>query len=53
MASLGRHRTGGHRLVFTLYLPSGDRYDRTLYRRDKREAENLLGLATRLEALLR
>jgi integrase len=53
MASLGRHRTGGYRVVFTLFLSSGDRYTRTLYRRDKREAEKLLGLATRLEALLR
>jgi integrase len=53
MASLGSHRAGGHRLIFTIYLASGDRYDRTLYRRDKREAENLLVLATRLEALLR
>jgi hypothetical protein len=53
MASLGPYRTGGYRVVFTIFLPSGDRYDRTIYRRDKREAENLLGLATRLEALLR
>jgi site-specific recombinase XerD len=42
MASLGRHRTGGYRIVFTIFLPSGDRYTRTLYRRDKREHEDLL-----------
>jgi hypothetical protein len=53
MASLGRHRIGGYRLLFTIYLPSGDRYRRTLYRSDKRKAEDLLGLATRMEALLR
>jgi hypothetical protein len=39
MASLGRHRTGGYRLLFTIYLASGDRYRRTLYRSDKRKAE--------------
>jgi hypothetical protein len=53
MANLGRHRTVGYRVVFTIFLPSGDCYTRTLYRRDKRQAEDLLGLATRMEALLR
>jgi hypothetical protein len=53
MASLGTHRTGGYRVVCTIFLASGARYTRTLYRRDKRVAEHLLGLATRLEALLR
>jgi site-specific recombinase XerD len=53
MASLGRHRTGGFRVEFFIYLSTGDRYLRTIYRRDKRDAENMLGLATRLEALLR
>jgi hypothetical protein len=43
----------GYRVVFTIFLPSGDRYTRTLYRRDKRQAEDLLGLATRMEALPR
>jgi hypothetical protein len=53
MASLGHHRTGGYHLLFTIYLAAGDRYRRTLYRSDKRKAEDLLGLATRMEALLR
>jgi hypothetical protein len=53
MANLGRHRTVGYRVVFTIFLPSGDRYTRTLYRRDKRQAEDLLGLATHMESLLR
>jgi hypothetical protein len=53
MANLGRHRTVGYRVVFTIFLPSGDRYTWTLYRRDKRQAEDLLGLATHMESLLR
>ena len=53
MASLGTHRTGGYRVVCTIFLASGARYTRTLYRRDKRVAEHPLGLATCLEALLR
>lgn len=53
MATLSRHQAGGYRIEFRLYLPDGARYLRTIYRRDKRQADNLLGLATRLEALLR
>src|SRR5919108_1564358 len=53
MATLSPHRAGGHRVEFVVYLPSGERYRRTVYRRDKRQAEDLLGLATRLEALTR
>jgi hypothetical protein len=52
MAPLSRHRAGGRRVRFAIDLPSGARDERTVYRRDKCQAENLLGLATCLEALL-
>ena len=33
MDSLGRHHTGGYRIVFTIFLPSSDRYTLKCYRR--------------------
>jgi hypothetical protein len=53
MSTLSRHHTGGYRVRFFIFLATGERYRRDAYRRDKRAAGDLAGLANRLEALTR